>query len=475
MTVLVILLVGQAMATMDGSILVVAAPSLRVDLHASGAELQLVVAAYTLAFGALVVTGARLGDILGRRRAFMQGLAAFTAASLLGGLAPNPTVLICARALQGAAAALMTPQVLSIIQSSFEGERRARAIGAYSMILAVGVAAGQIIGGLLITAHLLAAAWRPALLLNAPIGATLLVASRRRLPSIEPTGQRLDFGGVALLAGSLVALIVPLTFGRQYHWPVWVWPCLIASLIGAYTFARYERRVAARGGNPVFDLGLLTLPGVAAGVLTVLLIMACYAGFLFMLTLHLQGALGFSAFHAGLIFAIYASGFATASLTWTRAGDTARARLPVIGPPLMGVALLAVGLIAAGGGWPTAATAPLLFVAGVGHAFGFSPLASRLTTTIAPAQAADLSGLILTASLIGQVTGVTAFVGIYLGAASHGSAYALAVTTGAIAAVLVVAGVSARCATGRSAAAHSQATSACKRGDVAYQTSSPDH
>lgn len=170
MVALVILLVGQAMAVMDGSILVVAAPSLRADLHASGAELQLVVAMYTMAFAALVVTGARLGDILGRSRAFGLGLATFTAASLIGGLAPTSSVLIGARALQGAAAALMTPQVLSIIQTTFAGERRARAIGAYSMILAVGVAVGQIVGGLLVTAHLLSDAWRPALLLKAPSG-----------------------------------------------------------------------------------------------------------------------------------------------------------------------------------------------------------------------------------------------------------------------------------------------------------------
>src|SRR4029453_5148767 len=149
---------------MDASILVVAAPSIRSSLQASGAELQLIVATYTLTFGALVAPGARLGDILGRGRAFELGLGAFTVCSLVGGLAPDPLALIVARGFQGAAAALMTPQVLSIIQVQFEGERRARAIGAYSMILAVGVAAGQILGGLLVTADLLTAAWRPALL-----------------------------------------------------------------------------------------------------------------------------------------------------------------------------------------------------------------------------------------------------------------------------------------------------------------------
>ena len=443
MATLVILLVGQAMASMDASILVVAAPSLQSSLHASDAELQLVVGMYSLAFGALVVTGARLGDDVGRSRAFRAGLGAFTVASLIGGVAPTPAVLIVARVLQGAAAALMTPQVLSIIQASFDGERRARAIGAYSMILAVGVAAGQILGGLLVTAHLLAAAWRPALLLNAPVGVLLLVASRGRLPALAPTRQRLDLVGVGLLSAALLALIVPLTFGRQLGWPAWTWPCLVGAVIAARAFAVGERRLAARGGRPVFDLDLFALPAVTFGVLAVWLVMACYAGFLLMLTLYLQGSLHFTPLHAGLIFSIYAAGFAAASLTWTRARERVRAWLPPTGSLTMGAALLAIGLLAHADGWPTAATAPLLLCAGAGHALGFSPLAHRLTTTIRPAQATDLSGLILTTNLLSQVVGVAGPVGIYLALASHGSASALMITTGILAAVLVLAAISA--------------------------------
>src|SRR5919197_2793737 len=127
----------------------------RATLGASDAQLQLTLAMYTIAFATLVVTGARLGDVLGRRRAFVLGLAGFTLSSLAGGLAPTPEALIVARACQGATGALMTPQVLSIIQAQYEGETRARAIGAYSLILAVGVAAGQVIGGLVGRAHIL--------------------------------------------------------------------------------------------------------------------------------------------------------------------------------------------------------------------------------------------------------------------------------------------------------------------------------
>jgi predicted MFS family arabinose efflux permease len=442
MPALLILLAGQAMASMDASILAVAAPSLRAELHASDAQLQLVVAMYTIAFATLVVTGARLGDVVGRRRAFVTGLAGFTLASLAGGLAPTPATLIAARAFQGAAAALMTPQVLSIIQLEFEGERRARAIGAYSLILALGVAAGQILGGLVVGAQLLGAAWRAALLINAPVGALLLLAAPRGLPVTAPgPPRRLDLAGAMVLSAALLALVLPLTFGRDAGWPVWVWPSFTGCALALTGFVRLERRVRERRGDPLFDLDVLRLPGVAAGVAAVMLVMGSYAGFLISLTIHLQDGLGFTPLHAGLIFAVYAGGFATASLTWTRASAAARDRLPVIGPLIMGAMLVGVGLIATAGGWPVELTTPLMFAGGVGHAFGFSPLATRLTEAVRLAQAAALSGLVITASLVGQVLGVAAFAGIYLGAAPHGSARAFAATTGAIAAALVATAV----------------------------------
>jgi MFS family permease len=438
MRALVILLAGQAMASMDGSILAVAAPSLQADLHASSGQLQLTLAMYIVAFAAFVVTGARLGDVVGPRRAFLMGLGGFTISSLCGGLAPTPAALIVARAGQGAAGAVMTPQVLSIIQRQYEGETRARAVGAYSMILAVGVAAGQVLGGLLVSAHLLHDAWRPALLLNAPVGVALLFAAPRWLPHPPALpARRLDLLGAALLGAAMLALVVPLSFGRDAGWPVWTWPCLVGCATLLVAFVRVER--VRR--DPVLDIGILRLPSVAAGVLAVLLVMGSYAGFLLSLTLHLKQGLGFSALHAGAVFAAYATGFATASLTWPRAGAALRDRLPVVGPLLMAAALLAVGLIARDGGWPAAPTAILLFAGGAGHACAFSPLANRLTAAVAPTQVADLSGLVLTASLIGSTTGVAGLAGVYLSAADRGSGHALGITTGVAAVALLATAV----------------------------------
>jgi MFS family permease len=437
-SVLVILLVGQAMASMDEEILVIAAPSLREDLHASSAELQLVLAMYTLAFAALVVTGARLGDVIGRRRTFLLGLGGFTLASLAGGLAPTPVALVGARALQGASAALMTPQVLSIIRLQFEGEARARAIGAYSMVLAAGVAVGQMLGGLLVSAQLLTAAWRPALLLNTPIGAVLLLVALRRLPDVHRGARRrLDLAGAVLLSAALLGLVVPLSLGRDTGWPAWTWPCLLGSAVMLAVFLAREQCLTRRGRDPLFDLGVMRRPGIAAGVVAVAVLMACYAGFLVSLTLHLQSGLGFSPLVAGVTFTAYAAGFAVASLTWTRARTTLRDRFPIAGSLTMGMTLLGVGLVAGGGGWPTAVTTPLLFCAGAGNAFAFSPLASRLTSIVDAGQAAEVSGLIITASLVGQVLGVAAFVDVYLAGLPHGSSYAFAVTTAVLAAALV--------------------------------------
>jgi MFS family permease len=434
-SVLVILLVGQAMASMDEEILVIAAPNLRADLHASTAELQLVLAMYIVAFAALVVTGARLGDVIGRRRAFLLGLCGFTASSLAGGLAPTPVILIGIRALQGASAAAMTPQVLSIIQVQFEGETRARAIGAYSMVLAAGVAAGQVLGGLIVS---VTAAWRPALLLNVPIGAVLLAIAFHRLPDVDRGERsRLDLAGALLLSAALVGLVVPLSLGRDTGWPAWTWPSLVGCVVVFVGFVGREQSLGRRGRDPLFDLGVMRRPGIAAGVVAVTVVMACYAGFLVALTLHLQTGLHFSPLVTGLIFTAYATGFAVASLTWTRARAALRARLPTIGPLVMGIALFAVGAVAAGGGWPAAITSPLLFCAGAGNALAFSPLANQLTSTVAAEHAAEVSGLIITASLVGQVLGVAAFVDVYFSALPHGSASALALTTAVLAAALL--------------------------------------
>src|SRR5215472_13174496 len=179
---LAVVLTGQFMAVLDASVVNVAAPSIHAGLHTSGAGLQLVIAGYVITYAVLLVTGARLGDILGHRRVFLGGLAAFTLASLGCGLATSTSVLVALRFVQGAGAAAMIPQVLSLIQRSFPGAARARPMRLYAAVLAGGAVAGQVVGGLLVSADLWGSSWRPVFLLNVPIGVILFLAGLRYLP-----------------------------------------------------------------------------------------------------------------------------------------------------------------------------------------------------------------------------------------------------------------------------------------------------
>jgi hypothetical protein len=446
---LAVLLTGQTMASMDGSIVTVALPSIQRDLGASGAALQLIVSGYLLTLGVLIVTGARLGDLLGHRRAFLSGLTGFTGASLLCGLAPVAPVLVAARVAQAAAAALMIPQVFSLIRLRFAGAALRRAIGLYSTVLALGVALGQVMGGLVIGADLFGLSWRPAFLINVPVGAVLAVVGLRRLPrerqAALQAARRLDLAGVGLLTVAMTALITPLIFGRQYGWQPWTWPSLVAGAGLLAAFVRFERLVAGRGGLPLLDLDVLRPNGVRPGLVACLVIMGGYTAFLFAFTLQLQAHLGFGPLRAGLAFVPYAGGFGTLSLTWTRLPHRAQTALPVAGPVLFATvtAVLTVlttrttipARVSADGwaSWPPARLlvtvllfAVLLFAAGAGHAAGYSPLIAQVSVAVGPDRAGALSALNSTGPMLASVTAIAGLGSVYLAA---GPAWTLAAIT----------------------------------------------
>src|SRR5262249_16189604 len=247
---LAVVLTGQFMAVLDASVVNVAAPSIHASLHTSGAGLQLVIAGYVIPYAVLLVTGARVGDILGHRRMFLAGLATFTVASLGCGLATSTTVLVTLRFIQGAGAAAMIPQVLSLIQRTFTGAARGRPMRLYAAVLAGGAVTGQVVGGVLVSANLLGLTWRPAFLLNVPIGAILFLAGLRTLPNGrgEP-GRTLDLAGLATLTPAVLALVLPLVLGQSEHWPTWGWACLAGSAGLFGPFAVVERRGARGGGG----------------------------------------------------------------------------------------------------------------------------------------------------------------------------------------------------------------------------------
>ena len=316
---LALILTGQFMAVLDASIVNVAIPTIRRDLHATGAELQLIVASYVIAYAVLLITGARLGQRFGFRRAFIAGLAIFTGASLACGLAPDSQTLIVVRAIQGAGAALMVPQVFSLIQRNFAGPTRAQALSLWAATLALGGLVGQVLGGILVTADLFGTGWRPVFLVNVPIGLLLLAASIRLLPVDVPAPARpLDLGGLISLAAAVLLLVVPLVLGNEEGWPAWAFASLALSAVAIVVFALIERHVERSGGAPLIAARVVRAPGMPAALVAIVLALASYGGFLFTFTQHLQLGLRDSPLQAGLTFVPMAVGFALASLNWRR-------------------------------------------------------------------------------------------------------------------------------------------------------------
>ncbi|HEU5268096.1 MAG TPA: MFS transporter, partial [Jatrophihabitans sp.] len=411
---------------------------------ASGAGLQLAVAGYTISYAALLITGARLGDRLGHGRAFRLGLAVFTAASLLCGIAPGIGTLITFRVVQGMGAALMVPQVMSLIQRQFDGALRARALSLYSAVVACGVVIGQVAGGVIVSADLFGTGWRPVFLLNVPIGVVLLAVAARRLPADrgEP-GRELDPAGVAVLTSAVLLLVLPLVLGHDEGWPAWCWACLAASPIAFAGFVAIERRVARRGGAPLVSGRVVRAPGLAVGAAALFVALVTYGGYLFVMALHLQGGLHESAARAGLVFTPAAIGFAVTGLLWRRLPARVHGPMVPAGLFVAAVGYLLLAPILDGGSRGGLPLEVDLLVVGLALGLAFSPMINLALARVPLADAADASGVLVSVFQLGQLVGVatlgTAYLSLVHAPGAVASAHALAVTLVALAASAVVA------------------------------------
>ncbi|MBO3747816.1 MFS transporter [Streptosporangiaceae bacterium NEAU-GS5] len=431
---LAVILTGQFMAILDVSIVNVAAPTIRADLHSTGSGLQLVISGYTIAYAMLLITGARLGGLGGYRRLFLIGLALFTAASLMCGLAPTTGTLIGFRLLQGAGAALMVPQVLSLIQLTFDGASRARALSIYATVISGGAVAGQVVGGLLVTADLFGATWRPVFLVNVPIGLALLFVGARLLPREHLRREHgLDLPGLVTLSLAVVLLVVPLVLGHELDWPLWGWLSMAASAVFFGLFLLVERRAA----HPLIPGRLLRAPGLRIAILALFLQMNVYAGYLFGMTLHLQGVLGDSALRAGATFIPTAVAFALVSLYWKLLPAALHRPLIVAGAVVAALAEAGLAVLLSGGGHGEPLLEILLALVGAGMAAMFSPLMAVGLAGVAPADAPDASGVVATVLQLGQVVGVAAVGTLYL---SLQGSHAIGVTVTTLATITAVAG-----------------------------------
>ncbi|MEY9211797.1 MFS transporter [Thermobifida halotolerans] len=429
---------GTFIAIMDSFIVNVAIPSIRADLDASYAQIELAVAGYVLVYGLLLVTGGRLGDLFGYRRMYLAGLALFTAASLACGLAPSPELLIAARVVQAAGAALFYPQVLSVLQTAFTGKAQARAFSIFGATIGLASVAGQLVGGALVSADLFGLSWRPIFLINIPIGAATLLIAAAVLPAARGTVRpSLDLRGVALLSTALLLVSIPLVEGQAAGWPLWAWGMLALSVPCFVAFTLWERRLAAIGGDPLVPPSLFRLPGFAGGNVLALAFFAGNAGLFFVLTLHLQGGMGYSPLVAGLTFTPLAVAFVAASLLAPRIQERIGMRVLTLGYAVnaAGTLMLLGCALAFDTGLSGWIMAPALAVIGFGEGLGVSPLFGAVLANVPQRDAGAASGVLETTTQIGMSFGVTVLglvFGVVLGAGAG-----LAVSTTAFTAALV--------------------------------------
>ena len=273
--VLAIVVSAQFMFGVDAFIVNVAMPTMAVELRASAAQIEAVIAIYLIAYATLVVSGGRLGDIYGTKNVFIAGVSGFTVTSLWCGLAQSGPELILARLAQGATAALMVPQVLATLHLLFVDSSRARAFGIYGIVLGLAGAAGFMLGGLLVTLDLAGLGWRAVFFVNVPFGAVIIAAALKIVPTApRRAGTRLDIPGAIVLFAGLLCLIGPLLFGHDLHWSYPVWLAMAAGVAILAAFPRLERAVARRGGMPLIELSLLSdaafMRGLVARVLFLL-------------------------------------------------------------------------------------------------------------------------------------------------------------------------------------------------------------
>jgi EmrB/QacA subfamily drug resistance transporter len=381
---LVAAILGSSMAFIDGTVANVALPALQRELDASAFEAQWVIESYALFLASLLLTGGALGDRFGRRRVFMLGVALFTAASVGCGLSRTVTELIVARSVQGIGAALLVPGSLALISANFPQAQRGAAIGTWSAFSGITAAVGPVVGGWLVDHY----SWAWAFLVNAPIGAVLMIVCTLKVPESrgDPSRGGVDTWGAALATLGLAGVVFAFVEAPSRGWSsVVVWAPLLAGVIGLALFIRVE----ATGRAPMLPLALFRIRNFAGANVLTLLLYAALGGGLYFFPFDLIQVQGFGATAAGAAMLPFI-GIMFALSGWAgRLVDRFGPRLPLmVGPVVaaLGFALLAVPGVGADY-WR--AFFPAICVLGLGMSITVAPL----TTTVMNAVGASLAGV----------------------------------------------------------------------------------
>jgi EmrB/QacA subfamily drug resistance transporter len=423
---LVVVAFAFVMDLLDNTIVNVAIPSIQANLGASYATIQWLVAGYSLAFALLLVTGGRMGDVFGYKKVFLFGVAGFTIASLLSGLAWAPGILIATRLLQGAMAALMVPQVMSLMQIMFKPEERAGVNGMFGALGGLAASLGPIVGGLLIKANIFGWDWRPIFLINVPVGIFAILAAIKYLPNGKsPHPLHLDITGTFLLVGALGLLVYPLIEGRDLGWPVWAYIMMAASVPVLALFAWWQRRKMAIDSSPLIVPALFRLRSFVTGVLINIIFEAAMLSYFLTSTLILQIGLGYSPIRAALTGLPIAIGIGMTMALLGRKVVPKLGRYSItLGTIIMGSGMVAVSWLVNHYGlavhpWQFI---PCLLPIGIGMGLVFAPLMAVVLNDVDTKHAGSASGVLNAVQQVGGAIGVALIGVIFFGQLSHGAA-----------------------------------------------------
>jgi EmrB/QacA subfamily drug resistance transporter len=409
------LLTAEAMNLLDATIVQVAAPVIHADLGGAASDVQWFSAAYTLPFALLLITGGRLGDIVGRKRMFLTGVAAFALASATCALAPAAAVLICSRVLQGTAAALVIPQTFGLIRAMFAGAELARALAAIGPVMGLAAVCGPALGAVLTHADVLGSSWRAVFVVNIPLAAAVLAVGSLLCEDLAAHRPRLDLAGTTLAVLGLGLITLPLVEGDARE--TWYWASLGCGGALMVAFAFHQRRAARLGRSPLVEPGLFADRGFPAALVTSTLFFAVMNGLMLVIVLYLQVGLGQDVLTAGLTLLPWSAGSAVAS--WV-----AGTRLvPRFGSRVMfaGLGVLAAGLLGAiaayhrtdvvASPWPLLAA---LAVSGVGLGLFTVPFFTAALSRVKPHETGSAAGLLNAVQQLGASLGVAVLGSVFL-------------------------------------------------------------
>ena len=420
---LAVLLGGTFLVVLDFFVVNVGLPEIQRDLGAGDTALEWLVAGYGLGFGGLLMAASRLGERWGRHRMYAAGVLVFVLASAACGLAPGIEVLVVARVVQGVGAAMLAPMVLALVGDAYDGPRRLRALAAYSTVMGVAAACGQLVGGALIAADPAGLGWRSIFLVNLPLGLAVLAGAVRVLPRTPgDRGTRLDVPGLVLVTAATTAVILPLLEGRRLGWPAWTWASLALGGALAVALVRRTRSLARRGAAPLFDPAAFGSDLVRRGLVGQALLFCGMASYFMVLALYLQVGRGLGPLPSGLVF----TPMALAYMVGTRRAGSLVARFggrAVVGGATVFTAghvlvLVAVGSIGVGG--DVLLLVPGLVVAGAGMGVCLSALVGSVMGAVEPRHAAAVSGALSTVQQLGNAVGVALIGIVYFGATPGG-------------------------------------------------------